>query len=62
MNAQVKKIVKRFVGSESGTTATEYALMLTLIVLVAASAISGLGQNMSSTFATLDNGVNHVLP
>jgi len=42
--------VKSFLVSEDGPTATEYAVMLALIIVVAIAAITTLGQNVNSTF------------
>lgn len=42
--------VKDFLVSEDGPTATEYAVMLALIIVVAITAISALGTNVNSTF------------
>ncbi len=41
-----------FLRNENGPTATEYAIMLTLIVLATVGAISSLGLNMSDIFAS----------
>jgi pilus assembly protein Flp/PilA len=46
-------LVKHFIQSEDGPTATEYAVMLSLIVLVAVAAITTLGQRVSTTFASV---------
>ena len=46
---------RRFVVSEDGPTAVEYAVMLTLIVIVCLGAISSLGTSASSTFQTVAN-------
>lgn len=48
--------------SEEGTSATEYAVMLGLIVLVAVGAISGIGTGVSDTFTSLDTSVDSALP
>jgi len=40
----------RFVQSEDGPTAVEYAVMLALIVVVCIGAITTLGNNANSTF------------
>ena len=40
----------RFIVSEDGPTAVEYAVMLSLIVLVCLSAISTIGVNANSAF------------
>lgn len=43
--------------SERSVTVTEYAVMIALIVLVAITAISGIGLAVRDTFTTLDNDV-----
>ena len=45
---------KTFLKSEDGPTATEYAVMLALIIIVALGAITGLGTTVSTTFANVD--------
>ncbi len=50
--------VKNFLQSEDGPTATEYAVMLALIIIVALGAITGLGTTVSSIFTN----VNTALP
>jgi pilus assembly protein Flp/PilA len=42
--------VKRFLASEDGPTAVEYAVMLALIVIVCLTAIQSIGTNANSTF------------
>ena len=42
--------VQRFLVSEDGPTAVEYAVMLALIVVVCLTAIGAVGTNASSTF------------
>jgi pilus assembly protein Flp/PilA len=49
---------KMFVGHEDGPTATEYAVMLALIVIVALTAISSLGSKVSDIFSTVDGGLS----
>lgn len=46
--------VKSFLKSEDGPTATEYAVMLALIIIVALGAITGLGTTVSGIFTTVD--------
>jgi pilus assembly protein Flp/PilA len=46
--------VKAFVREEEGATATEYAVMLALIIVIALGAISALGTKVSSTFADIE--------
>ncbi len=49
MQTMLNKI-RNFIQSEEGPTATEYAVMLALIIVVALVAIQTLGQNVSTTF------------
>jgi len=42
--------VQRFLASEDGPTAVEYAVMLALIVIVCLTAIDAIGTNASTTF------------
>jgi len=42
--------VRRFLVSEDGPTAVEYAVMLALIVIVCLTAISSIGDNANTTF------------
>lgn len=44
------KSVKRFLVSEDGPTAVEYAVMLALIVIVCLTAITAVGENASAKF------------
>ena len=45
---------KNFLRSEDGPTATEYAVMLALIIIVALGAISGLGTTVKGIFTDVD--------
>lgn len=47
--------VKRFLSSEDGPTAVEYAVMLALIVVVCLTAVSTIGTNSSTTFKSVGN-------
>ena len=47
-------LVKRFIQSEDGPTATEYAVMLALIIIVALAAITTLGQKVNSIFTSVN--------
>lgn len=49
MKSLAKK-VQRFLVSEDGPTAVEYAVMLALIVIVCLTAIQAIGTNANSTF------------
>jgi pilus assembly protein Flp/PilA len=47
--------VQRFLVSEDGPTAVEYAVMLALIVIVCLTAIQAIGTKASTTFDTVSS-------
>jgi pilus assembly protein Flp/PilA len=47
------KKVQRFLASEDGPTAVEYAVMLALIVIVCLAAIRSVGTNTSAAFTNV---------
>lgn len=47
------KKVQNFLVSEDGPTAVEYAVMLSLIVIVCLTAIRSVGTNASATFTSV---------
>ena len=52
MKSLVQKL-QRFLVSEDGPTAVEYAVMLALIVIVCLTAISSVGTKASTTFTRI---------
>ena len=52
MKGLTKKI-HRFLASEDGPTAVEYAVMLALIVIVCLTAIRAIGTNAQTTFQNI---------
>ena len=50
--------VQRFLKSEDGPTAVEYAIMLALIVIVCLTAIQAVGTNASAAFNDIANDLN----
>ena len=48
---------KTFLKSEDGPTATEYAVMLALIIIVALGAITGLGTTVETIFTDVDTAL-----
>jgi pilus assembly protein Flp/PilA len=50
--------VQRFLTSEDGPTAVEYAVMLALIVIVCLTAIQAIGTNANSTFEKIGAAIN----
>jgi pilus assembly protein Flp/PilA len=51
--------VQRFLASEDGPTAVEYAVMLALIVIVCLTAIQAIGTNANTTFNSIGNAINN---
>jgi pilus assembly protein Flp/PilA len=49
--------VKRFLASEDGPTAVEYAVMLALIVVVCLTAIQAIGTKANTTFTSVGNSL-----
>ena len=51
------KKVRHFLRSEDGPTATEYAVMLALIIIVALAAITLLGTKVKTIFTNVESGL-----
>ena len=49
---------RRFLESEDGPTAVEYAVMLSLIVVVCLNAITAIGTRASSVFSKVANSIH----
>jgi pilus assembly protein Flp/PilA len=49
--------VRKFLQSEDGPTAVEYAVMLALIVVVCLTTIQSLGTNANATFTTVSSAL-----
>jgi pilus assembly protein Flp/PilA len=49
--------IKRFLVSEDGPTAVEYAVMLALIIVVCLTAIQAVGTNANAKFNTVKNAL-----
>ena len=56
MNGTMQRI-KGFLVQEDGPTATEYAILLALIIVVAIGAISLFGLNLNATFGLINTAV-----
>jgi pilus assembly protein Flp/PilA len=54
--------VQRFLKSEDGPTAVEYAVMLALIIIVCLTAITAVGTNTSATFNSVATSIGGVNP
>jgi pilus assembly protein Flp/PilA len=49
--------ITRFLASEDGPTAVEYAVMLALIIVVCIAIIQSLGTSVSGTFSSVQSAV-----
>jgi pilus assembly protein Flp/PilA len=49
--------ITRFLASEDGPTAVEYAVMLALIVVVCIAIIQSLGTSVSGTFSSVQSSI-----
>jgi pilus assembly protein Flp/PilA len=56
MNSAMSR-VRRFLVSEDGPTAVEYAVMLALIVVVCVGIIKSLGTTISGTFSSVQSSL-----
>ncbi len=53
---------KRFLLEEEGATATEYAVMIALIILVCISAVAAMGEKVSSVFVLTEQEFSTYYP
>lgn len=56
----MKSMLRRlhaFLASEDGPTATEYGVMLALIIIVALGAITALGGKVSTTYSNINSAL-----
>ena len=56
MTSLTKKL-RRFLASEDGPTAVEYAVMLALIIIVCLAAVNAIGTNAKTTFQNVANSI-----
>ena len=56
----IVRSISRFIVSDDGPTAVEYAVMLALIIVVCIAAITALGSNANLTFTTVSDVVGGV--
>lgn len=55
MKKNIASKAKRFLKSEDGPTAVEYAVMLSLIIVVCLTAVRSIGTRSSTTFTNVAN-------
>ncbi len=53
----IAQSIKKFLVSEDGPTAVEYAVMLALIVIVCLTAIQAIGTNANAKFGEIKNAL-----
>jgi pilus assembly protein Flp/PilA len=53
----LKSRVRRFLASEDGPTAVEYAVMLALILVACITIVSQLGTSVNGTFSTVNSSL-----
>ncbi len=56
MKSKVAK-VQRFLVSEDGPTAVEYAVMLALIIVACVAIVKNLGTSISNTFSSVSSSI-----
>jgi len=56
--ARILPSISRFLVSEDGPTAVEYAVMLALILVACISIVTTLGKSISSTFNTVNTSLS----
>ena len=54
----LKSLVSRFLVSEDGPTAVEYAVMLALILVACITIVTTLGGNVSGTFSKVNGSLS----
>jgi pilus assembly protein Flp/PilA len=54
MNAMISR-VRRFLVSDDGPTAVEYAVLMGLIIVAIAGVVAGLAKQISGTFSTVSS-------
>ena len=55
--SRILPLISRFVASDDGPTAVEYAVMLALILVACIAIVTTLGQSISGTFSTVNNSM-----
>ncbi|HWL93241.1 MAG TPA: Flp family type IVb pilin [Phycisphaerae bacterium] len=60
--SSILKRARAFWESDDGATATEYAVMLALIILVCMTAIQALGEKVSGGFAEAESEFSNYYP
>lgn len=58
----MSKKISRFLASEDGPTAVEYAVMLALIIVVCLSAVASVGTATSEFFMDSANDLDEIMP
>ena len=62
MGERSMSMFRRFVQDDSGATAIEYGLIAALVSVAIIVALGTLGNNLNTTFSTVANELNGVVP
>jgi pilus assembly protein Flp/PilA len=62
MGERSMSMFRRFVQDDSGATAIEYGLIAALVSVAIIVALGTLGNNLNTTFTTVANELNGVVP
>jgi pilus assembly protein Flp/PilA len=54
---KISSSIRRFLTSEDGPTAVEYAVMLALIIVACIAVVSALGTSVSGTFSSVSSSL-----
>ena len=58
MSNDIRSRIRKFLVSEDGPTAVEYAVMLALILVACITIISSVGTSASSTFSSVNSSMS----
>jgi pilus assembly protein Flp/PilA len=58
----MRSMMRRFVGDESGATATEYAMLIIFIALAIAGGATLLGNNINNLFSAIGASLTGLTP
>jgi len=56
---QMSKFVSRFMNDESGATAIEYGLIVSLIAVAIVTAVTTVGTNLTTKFTSIGTSIAH---
>jgi len=57
MEAELKKLIEKFLSDEAGATAIEYGLIAAVISLAIIAAVNGLGTSLNDKFTSISSSL-----